>query len=330
MQKNAKPAVQERSDIAKNGFIPFLLAAICMLITLLATLIDKFIYNFGADMLSPALGQIIILLIPIYLCLLLLAPEKSMKDHLKAMGIGRLRAEYVFFIIFAAMFTVTGALLLNLLCGGVYSSAEGFTVLAAFTAGESEYAVNYPYLIIVYVLIPAILEEILLRGVILSRLTKIGVPVAIVFSSLISALFTFTLGGLPAAIFCALTLCFVLLTTRALQACMIVHLVYNLYALLIGTNVSAYYLSSQNNTLLILIVVGALLISASLFFTESARIYRDKAARIKEGKEKPTLPVFTFKKLWRDTVLLFSFRPTLICAVATAVLYTAIMVVCMI
>lgn len=332
MAKDIKIAAPSKNDFAttapKDGFLPFLLTAVCMLITLLATLIDKFIYPFGADMLSPALGQIIILLIPIYLCLQLLAPEKTMKQHIQALGIGKLHAEYAFLIIFSSMFVISGSVLLNIICGGVHSAAKGFTILAAFTAGTNEYAVNYPYLIVVYVLIPAILEELLLRGVVFTRLKAIGLPVAIFGSSLISALFAFSLGGIPAAIFCSLTYCFVLITTRALQASMIVHLVYNLYALLLGSNLSAYYLSSQNNTLLILIVIGALLISASLFFTEAAKIYRTKASRVADKTESPTFTPFKIHAFRADVKALFSFHPTAICAIATIVLYAVIMIVC--
>ena len=331
MAKNLKIATQSKNNTLvspKDGFLPFLLTAVCMLITLLATLIDRFIYPFGADMLSPALGQIIILLIPIYLCLQLLAPEKAMKQHVKALGIGKLHAEYAFFIIFSSLFVISGGALLTIICGGARSAAEGFTILAAFTAGTDEYATNYPYLLVVYVLIPAILEELLLRGVIFTRLKTVDTPVAVLISSLISALFAFSLGGIPAAIFCALTYCFVLITTRALQASMIVHLAYNLYALLLGSNMSAYFLSSQNNTLLILIVIGALLISASLFFTEAAKIYRAKAARVADGTEAPTLVAFNVRTFWRDTKALFSFPPTAVCAIATVVLYAAIMIIC--
>ncbi|MBQ8409680.1 MAG: CPBP family intramembrane metalloprotease [Clostridia bacterium] len=312
----------------KEGFLPLLLAAVAMLITLIATVIDKFIYPFGGDMLSPALGQIIILLIPTYLCILFLSPEKTAGEQIKALGIGKLHAQYVFFMIFAAMFTVTTSLLLNILFYGVASSAKGFTLLAAFTAGVGEYAVNYPYLITVYVLIPSILEEAVFRGVIFGELKKISLPVAIVLSSLISALFAFTLGGLPAAIFCGLTYCFVRMTTRCLQASMIVHLVYNLYALLLGTNVSAYFLSSQNNTLLIVIILAAWLVSASLFFTEAARLYKEKAEKVSAGEEQPTLPKTSFKKLWCDLLSVFTFKPTAVCAIACAALYVAIMIVC--
>lgn len=331
MAKNLKIATQSKNNTLvspKDGFLPFLLTAVCMLITFLATLIDKFIYPFGADMLSPALGQIIILLIPIYLCLQLLAPEKTMKQHIKALGIGKLHAEYAFFIIFSSLFVISGGALLTIICGGARSAAEGFTILAAFTAGTDEYATNYPYLLVVYVLIPAILEELLLRGVIFTRLKTVDTRVAVLISSLISALFAFSLGGIPAAIFCALTYCFVLITTRALQASMIVHLAYNLYALLLGSNMSAYFLSSQNNTLLILIVIGALLISASLFFTEAAKIYRAKAARVADKIESPTFAPFNVHAFRADVKALFSFHPTAICAIATIVLYAVIMIVC--
>lgn len=327
MKASENKKISNPPSVRKEGFLPFLLAAVCMLITLLTIIIDRFIYPFGSDMLSPAIGQIVILLIPTYLGIMFLSPEKKPVEQLKSIGIGRLHAKYVFFMIFAAMFAITGALILNMVFGGVHSDAKGFTLLAAFTAGANEYTVHYPYLIIVYVLIPAILEEIVFRGFVFSELKKISLPLAIVLSSLLSALFAFSFGGIPAALFCALTYCFILMTTKSLQACMIVHLIYNLYALFWGSNISAYFLSAPNRALLVIIVITAWLISASLFFTESARVYRAKADEVHAGAARSELPKLHIKALWQEIIGMLCFKPTIICAIVCIALYVAIMVI---
>ena len=311
----------------KEGFLPLLLCTVSMAIALLAVIIDKFIYRFGGELLAPMLSQLIILLIPAYMFTLIILPEGSTASKLRSLGISRLRAEYVFFMIFTALFMISTSLVMNIIFGGVYTASEGFTLLGAFTAGVGEYTVSYPYLIIVYAAIPAIVEEIVFRGLLYTTLSKVSEGVAVCLSSIISAAFTFSIGGFPAALFCSLTYCFVRHTTRSLQSCMIVHFIFNLYAIFAQTNLSKYFLSSQNLVLLIIVVVAALLVSAALFFSETARVYRGFAKKIKEGEETSGLSAPDFKKLLEDGRSVLLYRPTLICTVVFLASFLAITVI---
>ena len=303
-----------------EGFLPILLAAVSMLITLLVAVINSFVFPFHSQLLSPVICQILILLIPAYLSLTFLSPEQSLAQRARGIGFARLRADYIFFILFTAIFATTGAQLLDMLFGGTREASKGFTVLASFTAGTDEYATSYPYLILAYAIFPAIIEETVFRGVIFSQLKKISTPTAVVISSLLSALFAFRLGGLPSALFCALLYCFVLLTTGSLQACIIVHFIYNLYALLLGTNVAAYFHSARSNFLPIAICIGAWLIGASLFSTESAKIYRLKADRVAAGEESG-IQKMSLATLKNELIGTLGFRPTFVCLVCFLVLF---------
>ncbi len=311
----------------KEAFLPILLATVCMFVALLAVIIDKFIYRFGGEMLSPMIAQIIILLIPSYLCMLLIFPEKSPLYQLKAIGMGRLRAEYIFFMIFTSMFMITTSLLLNIIFGGVYPISDGFTLLGTFTAGVGEYTVSYTYLIIVYAAVPAIVEELLFRGLIYSLLSKISESVAICVSSIVSAAFAFSIGGFPAALFCGLTYCFIRHTTGTLQAGMVVHFVFNLYAVFAQTNLAKYFVSSQNLFLLVIVIIAAWLISVALFCSESAKIYRNKSERIKSGTETSSLPSIDVNKIVQELKGILVYRPTMICTIVLAVSFIAITVI---
>ena len=327
VKESEKKAPNLPADSKKEAFLPLLLATVCMILALLAVIIDKFIYRFGGELLSPLLSQVIILLIPMYLCMLLIFPERSPAYQLRAVGMARLRAEYIFFMIFTSMFLITTSLVLNVIFGGVYPISEGFTLLGTFTAGVGEYTVSYPYLIIVYALIPAIVEELLFRGLIYSLLSNISESLAISVSSVISALFAFSIGGFPAALFCSLTYCFIRYTTGAVQACMIVHFVFNLYAVFAQTNLAKYFVTSQNLLLLVIVIVTVWLISSALFFSESARIYRLKAERIKNGAEGSGISKPDFKKILQELKDVISYRPTLISSIVLAVSFAAITVI---
>ena len=221
------------------------------------------------------------------------------------------------------MLLISTSLTLNICLGGVYDAAEGFTLLGSFTAGVGEYTASYPYLAIIYAIAPALIDELMLRGLIYSRLSEKNEFFAISVSSIFSVMLSFTLAGIPAALLCALTYCFIRNVTGSLFPSVIIHLIFNLYAVFLQTNVAKYFLSSQNNALLIIIVITVWLICALLFFSESARIFKAKAERIKLGEEGSTLPSISFRRLGKDLKEAFSYRPTFVCAIISATLFVA-------
>lgn len=327
MNESNKTVKNLAADRKKEAFLPILLATVCMSVALLAVIIDKFVYRFGGELLSPLLSQVIILLIPMYLCMLMIYPGKSPVYQLSQIGMARLRAEYIFFMIFTSLFLITTSLMLNIVFGGVYPISDGFTLLGTFTAGVGEYTVSYPYLIIVYALLPAIVEELLFRGLIYSLLQRVSESAAICISSLISATFAFSIGGFPAALFCALSYCFIRHTTRSLQACMIVHFVFNLYAIFAQTNLAKYFVSSQNLFLLVIVAITVWLICSALFFSESARVYRHKAERIKNGEEESELKKPDLKGILQELKAILSYRPTLVSTIILLTAFVAITII---
>jgi membrane protease YdiL (CAAX protease family) len=322
MKNNSKITFTPR----REAFLPILLATVCMFIAFLSLIIDRFIFHFGNELLSPAITQIITLLIPAYLYLLFTGANKPFCQHMSEIGMGRIKADSVFLIIFASMFVISTSLLLNIVFGGSYF-ANVFSLPGGFVAGENEYTVSYIYLIAVYALIPALCEEFVFRGVIYSELSKINKPFAAVLSSLISAFFVFNPGGLPAAILCGVTYCFILYTTNSLQACMIIHFVCNLFGLFMGTNIYKYFISAKSNALLIIILVMAWLISCSLFFAEGSKIYRKKAADIKNGLSTEKFPHVKPKTLVCDIGNAIAFKPTLTTSIVFAFFYIATVII---
>jgi membrane protease YdiL (CAAX protease family) len=285
--------------------------------------IDKFVYNFGGEIISPIIAEVLILLVPAYLCLLITEPQKKLHEQLKTIGMGKLSADYIFFIVFSALLLISTSFLLNVIFGAIYPISKGFTLMGTFTAGVREYTVAYPYLIVVYAVVPAIIEELLFRGLLYNLFSKLGEDISVALSVLISALFSFTVTGLPTALLCGAAYCFIRKTTRSLQASMIVHFLLNLYCLFVQTNLAKYFLSSNNNLLLIMIVLVLWLISASLFFTEAARIYRIKAQKISSGEEASEISGFKPSEIWKKLKMIFSHRASIICSAVLLVLFAA-------
>ena len=313
-----------RESMKKETFLPVFLIAVSMLIALISTVVDKFIYPVSQELLSPMIAQIIIFFIPLYLCMTVIFPERSPIYMLRAVGCRKISAEHVFLIIFTSLFMVSTTLVINIALGGVHAVSEGVTLFGTFTAGQGESSSSVLYVIAVYAIAPAFIEEVLFRGFIYSRFSSLSESAAIAISTLVSSLFAFTLAGLPAAIFCGIAYCFIRYATKSLWACMAAHAIFNLYALFVQTNVAKYFLSSQNNLLLIITVIVVWLICTVLFSNECAKFFKTRADKINEGKERSALPVFNVKQLGLQLKSAFTYRPTMICAIVSGVCFIAI------
>ena len=311
----------------KEPALPLLLSTVVFAISLIALCIDRFVYPFSQELLAPVILQLTALVIPAYLAMMITNADKSIGMQLKDIGIRKVKAEYVFFMIFTALFAMCASLAVTLMLGGAEEASRGITLLGTFTAGVNEYTVSVPYLILTYAILPSIAEELLFRGVIFSRLQKVSFPLAAILSCAINALYGFSLGGLIPTLLIAVILMFVLYTTDSLVCCVIVHLLVNLYRLFLEANISAYFLSSQNNFLLLITIAIALLISSLLFFSESARIYRARAVNISEGKKKSANKRKEFKAVSEEIRSTLAYKPSLICILVCAAIFLSVVII---
>ena len=148
-----------RESMKKETFLPVFLIAVSMLIALISTVVDKFIYPVSQELLSPMIAQIIIFFIPLYLCMTVIFPERSPIYMLRAVGCRKISAEHVFLIIFTSLFMVSTSLVINIALGGVYAVSEGVTLFGTFTAGQGESSSSVLYVIAVYAIAPAFIED---------------------------------------------------------------------------------------------------------------------------------------------------------------------------
>ena len=320
---------QQTKKTAEQRYEPLLsliFTAVAMAVALVALIINKFIFPFSHEPLSPIIAQILILLVPAYSLVTLVWGHDRREYRLAEIGIKRLRAEHIFLLVFASFFAVCTSFLLNMISGGTQSAANGFSLFGLFTAGEGDFSASSPYLIATYVLIPAIIEELVFRGVIFAQMRRAGVASAIALTTLISSLFFFSPLQLPDAIVCSLIFVFVYLTTDSLLSSVVVHIVLNLFRLFFQTNMSVYFMSSQNTILLSCVVLIAWLLSGALFFSEATRIYRARALKKQaSGEESTALP--TLNDIIKEFISVFANKPTIIATIVVLALYAAITVI---
>ena len=318
-KNTATPKVE--TERGNGAALPLFLCLACMTVCLAACLIDAFVHPLGSGLLAPVIVELLAIALPCYLALMAVYPQRSATRTAQALGFRAIKAKYIFFIIFSALFMMSASMLISILLGGVSSAAEGLTLLGTFTAGQNEFSVSWPYLVLVYAVVPALAEEVLLRGIVFSELRGVGFAARATVSAVMSALIGFSLGGAIPAIFVSLCVSFVLYTTESLWACVAVHFLFNLYRLYIEGNVAAYYESTSSSLLILTVLCVALLIFGALFFAESSKLYRERAASVRSGERQgSSLSVDT---LWQDLKQMLAEKHTIILLVLCAVIFIA-------
>ena len=325
MNENKMNVTPQQDRVQKDVSTLLFLCLVCMAVSLTALIINAFVYPFGSGLLAPAIIEILAVAFPCYLVLLSIYPNKSTAELLRTVGYRRIGARHIFFMMFAALFMISASMIVSVIFGGVYSMREGFTLLGVFTAGENEFSVSWPYLVLVYAVLPALCEELLLRGMVFSQLKDSGFAAAAAVSAVMSGLMGFSLGGFIPAVVAAAVSCFVFYTTGSLWSCVIVKLLFNLYRLFWESNISAYYTSTASKGLILVVMFVLLFLSGALFFGESARIYRQEAQRAREGGEnRKTLSLGTFVE---DIKAMIAHRPTLILLCSCGAIFIAAVII---
>lgn len=158
----------------------------------------------------------------------------------------------------------------NLAGDGSVMSYAGFAMNSGFFDGL--------YLVVAFALLPAITEEFLFRGIILSEYGTVGVVCSVVLSSAMFSMCHFSFLRLPSYFFCGVVLACLTYATRSIVAPMIVHTLYNVVVLFFGDYVVR--LAEKNNisgVLFLIIAVVLTLVSAAVAAFEASSVYRGYA-----------------------------------------------------
>lgn len=134
------------------------------------------------------------------------------------------------------------------------------------------------YAILCFCVIPAILEELLIRGVILAEYSVYGAGVSVFLSALMFSMLHFSPVRLPIYFACGIILAMLALMTNSIIASAIVHVLYNVFSMYFENYI--YKLAGKSSgglVLLMFIVVTLLLVSLVLFFRRGKILYRYKA-----------------------------------------------------
>lgn len=188
------------------------------------------------------------------------------------------------------MFTVLCALVLILtsmtmsavggVFGGVYKgNANGISAPA-----DTRTAIYYA---VCFAVVPAICEELMFRGIIMSEYQRTSVAAAVITSSLFFAMIHFDLKLLPFYFLSGLVLSMCAYASNSIIASFFAHMLYNLFAIFGGGIVDRVMRSVGSVELLAMALGALLLFILILTFGECRRIYYLYAKRNKDSSYAP-------------------------------------------
>lgn len=135
------------------------------------------------------------------------------------------KPSHILFVFFAALMLVSGNLLLKYLLGFDYSSGNDSVLSLSLSANESYSGAG---LFFAYCLAPAVCEELVFRGVILSEYRRYGSFNAVLLSAIYFALIHFEANGFLLYLYAGIVLGLVTVVCRSVFPAMILHLINNL------------------------------------------------------------------------------------------------------
>ncbi len=133
--------------------------------------------------------------------------------------------------------------------------------------------------IVIAAVLPAICEELLFRGVIMSSFESVGISPAVIGSSLLFAFAHLSLERLPIYFFAGVVLALATYASRSLLVPVLLHAVYNLASLYLSDYMSGIAAHLESFSLLFIIMLFLLWILVLIALSEGSRIYGIYAAR---------------------------------------------------
>lgn len=231
--------------------------------------LNRYLPSYFASPLVMLLLQLAVFLLPSLLFI-----RARGRGYGRALRLRRPFAAHIPLLLSAFFALFTGALLLSILCGGTESLGNSTTTYESVAPSSIWTALA---IIPALALLPAILEELLFRGILFTELDRRGALRAILVSALLFALIHFDLANLPVYFYAGVLLALVLYATDSLPATMLLHAAYNLCSLLGQRYINAFYHFTGSVELFLFFLILVLLIALLFFCRECARLYRQRA-----------------------------------------------------
>ncbi len=253
---------------------PILVSAV-LILTLIASIIPPSAIGLEDNpYLTTVVLQLAIFMIPsLFFCTL------RGGDYKSSLRLSRPTASSVIFMICALVVMICGSCVIEYFM----SKIAPVTMAESAAATSAGYAMNRGifdglYLVIAFAVLPAVTEEFLFRGIILSEYSSLGAFCSVFMSSVMFASCHLSPARFPVYFFCGLVLSLTAYASRSVIASMILHALYNVFVLFFEQYVLRLA-EKQNISAVLFMIVAATctLLFATIMCFEGASVYKSYA-----------------------------------------------------
>lgn len=122
---------------------------------------------------------------------------------------------------------------------------------------------------------PAITEELVFRGIMVTEYEDCGIPAAVIYSSLLFAMLHFDLKLFPVYFVSGAILAITVYACRSVAAPIVVHAINNIFSLFFEDYIWNSILQPRNIVIFAFLLVSLTLLSLCLLFGEAGRLYKN-------------------------------------------------------
>ena len=176
--------------------------------------------------LSMIILQLLIFVLPGIFYLRLRGGDFKSRLHIKPLG-----PRALWFTFSTLMVLIFGTMLISSIYFRLGGTPEAYTLYNSFSPSGSRDALSVIYVIIAFAVVPAITEEFVFRGIILSEYSSYGAVTAVIASSILFSMLHFNIRTFVLYLFCGAASAYAVYVTRSLLSGIVIHLANNLYAL---------------------------------------------------------------------------------------------------
>ncbi|MBQ4117074.1 MAG: CPBP family intramembrane metalloprotease [Clostridia bacterium] len=238
----------------KNTFTAPLLVLVIYVLLLSSRYLDLNSIRFKDNIyLTMIILQLLIFVLPgIFYCTLRGTDGKKLK--LKPLSPGK-----VWFVFTCFGVLVFGSTLINTAVFHIFGSDAQYSLYNTFTPSGNSQLTNIIYTIIAFAAVPAVTEEFIFRGIVLSDYSNYGVSTAIIMSGVMFSMLHFNLNQFLVYFFCGVVAAYAVYITQSLWAAILLHFVNNIYAIFFES-ILWDVIKSPNSLIFFLFVIMTLFI----------------------------------------------------------------------
>ncbi len=264
----------------------------------------------GDALLDSALLQIVILIIPTFVYMKLINEKKLPTLHLT-----HPRVEVFPAIFSATLAVICQSLLIGIVFGNLKAFSGSFTLYDTLISESGNGGIGKILLFVAYAILPALAEELIFRSIMCAECEKYGIACGVITSSFFFAMIHFDIAKFPIYFFAGVILALVRYATRSAISAVIVHVLYNAFAIAFQSQIYAFYNNAGGPDLFVFLLTLSYLISIAAFFAFSSSLYRKYAKRNYFSEHNDEIPLKkSLSNFWRILIC----APSLACIVIYA------------